>query len=236
MRMPPPQAAGKGPRLSFENCLIRGDGDLIVCHASRAFEADITNVWAALSGSLFNCDGAREESAPPPEQPAQLHFKQVTAYLAGHLARLRAVQNFKGVTPLQIDSANSVFQAAGGKSLFHLEGPDPGEDRIKLLIDWKADNNVYGGFDNLLDNQPLDDKMPASPIGPNEWSKREGESHGRILKMRVLTRLRPELPLTQAVPDDFRLKADVHGQGALTDTLPRPNAESQPRADVKTNE
>ncbi|HMF14861.1 MAG TPA: hypothetical protein VKE94_21245, partial [Gemmataceae bacterium] len=159
--LPAPQSAGKGPRISFENCLVRGDGDLIVCHSSRPLEADITNVWAALSGAFLACETARDENAPRPDadQPTQLRLKQVTAYLMGHLIRLRAAReagtetklSFKSVTPVRIDPANCIFQAASGKSLVHLEGPDPGDDLMKILVQWNpTSSNSYGTFDTML--------------------------------------------------------------------------------------
>jgi hypothetical protein len=232
MRMPPPQPGAKLPRLVFENCLVRGEGDLIAAHAARPFEVELNNVFVALSGAVLSCDGSREEGAAPPDQPILLRLKQTTAYVAGYVVRLHAVRDFNGVTPVQVEAANCLFQAAGGKALMHLEGPDPGE-RIKTLIAWKAENNVYGGFENLLDNQPFDDKMPAAPIGPIEWPKRADESHPKILpKTAVLTYLRTDLTL--AVPEDFRVRGEAQaGQGAVWGDLARPYSEKSPSSESK---
>jgi hypothetical protein len=215
--------------------VVRGDGDLIASHAVRPFEADVHNVWLALSGSILNDDGIRDESTPPPEQAqaVQLRLKQVTAYLAGYLLRLHAAQ-FKNMTPVRVDSANCIFQAAGVKSLVHLEGPDPGADLMKTLILWSAQSNIYGEFQNLQDHQPPDDTMPALPIGKNDWSRRNGETNPRILQMSVLTP-RGDLVITQAIPEQFKLKSDIAaGQGAAIDALPRQGTEAAPRGDGKT--
>jgi hypothetical protein len=246
MRDPPaPQLAGKVPRLAFENCLVRGDGDLIACHVSRPFEADVSNVWAALSGAFLNCDAGRDEAATrsDADQPAQLRLKQVTAYLVGYLVRLRATReagtesklSFKSVTPVRVESANCIFQAAGSKSLVHLEGPDPGDDLMKTLVQWNASSNSYGTFDNMLDNQPLDDSMPHRPVGRIEWSNYKGESNAQIVTMPVLTALRSDVPLTSSLPDNFRLKTEVPpGRGAVLETLPRPNTETGSRSDGRS--
>jgi hypothetical protein len=235
MRDPPtPQAAAKGPRLVFENCLIRGDGDLIASHAARPVTIDANNVWMALAGSLLSCDGARDETAPRPEpdQPTQATLKQVTAYLGGNLLRLRAPRDrdFKSVTPVRVDSANCIFQAApGSKSLLHLEGPDPGQDLMKSLVQWSADFNWYGAFEYLLDNQSNGPAMPAPSIGRSAWSSWAGETNSQIQQMNVLTPQRSE-PLTQALPEHFKLKSEVPaGRGAVLDTLPRPNTDAGPR-------
>jgi serine/threonine protein kinase len=243
MRDPPvPQAALKGTRLVFENCLVRGNGDLIACHASRPFEADLTNVWAAMSGAFLNCDPARDDSAPRPDadQPTQLRLKQVTAYLVGYLVRVRAGRevgtetkvSFKSVTPVRVDSANCIFQSAGGKSLVHLEGPDPGDDLMKTLIQWSAASNSYGTFDTMLDNQPLDDSMPHRPVGRIEWSSYKGESNPQIVQMPVLTAARSDLPLTSLLPESFRIKSDVPpARGAVAEALPRPYSEAGSRSE-----
>jgi serine/threonine protein kinase len=237
MRMDPPlpQAVGKSPRLAFDDCLIRGDGDLIASHATRPFEVDVTNVWMALAGSLLSCDGARDESAPRPEtdQTTRVGLKQVTAYLTGNLVRLRAPRDrdFKSVTPVRVDSANCIFQAAGSKSLLHLEGPDPGQDSMKSLVQWSADSNWYGGFENLLDNQANGPAVPAPPIGRIAWLEWPGEKDPHPSQMNVLTPQRSD-PLTLALPGHFKLKSDVPaGKGAALDALPRPNSDSGPRSE-----
>jgi serine/threonine protein kinase len=235
MRMPTPQPATRGLRIAFENCLIRGEGDLIACHATRPFEVELNNVFAALSGSILTCDGSREEGAPTPEQPIVLRMTQVTAYVAGYALRVHAKSDFNSMPAVQVDSKDCVFQAAGGKSLVHLEGPDPGE-RINALLLWKAENNIYGLFENLMDNQPFDDKMPAPPIGPIEWPKRANESRPRFMKDAVLTLVR-ELPLTQVLPESFRVKTQVQaGQGAVGNTLARPYSATSSQNEGKGTE
>jgi serine/threonine protein kinase len=231
---PTTQATGKGPRLAIENCLIRGDGDLIASHGTRPVMIDVTNVWMALAGSILSCDGARDETAQraDTDQPTQLGLKQVTAYLGGNLLRLRDPRDrdFKSVTPVQVVSANCIFQAGGSnKSLVHLEGPDPGQELLKSLVQWSADSNWYGGFENLLDNQTNGSTMPAPPIGRIAWMEWPGEKDPHPLQMPVLTPQGSD-PLTQALPEHFKLKSDVPaGRGAVLVTLPRPNTDAGPR-------
>jgi hypothetical protein len=234
MRTEPTMQAAKVPCVLFENCMIRGNGDLIASHAVRPFEADMNNVWLALSGSILNNDVTRDENTPPEQmQSAQLRLKQVTAYLAGHLLRLRAAQ-FKNMTPVRVDSASCIFQAAGGKSLVHLEGPNPGEELTKTLLQWSAKDNIYGGFDNLVDNQTFDGLMGAPPVGRKEWSTRPGEQNPRILQMAVLTPS-GDLIITEAMPKQFKVKSDIAaGQGAVLDDLPRQETDAAPRGDGKT--
>jgi serine/threonine protein kinase len=225
MRMGPaaPQTPGKGPWIGFENCLVRGEGDLVISRAGRPFELEATNTWAALAGSLLNCEGAREESPAATEQSIQVRLQQVTAYLLQHLVRIYAAQDLKNAVPVQVESKNCLFQATGGKSLVHLEGPDPGEDRMRSLVQWKPEHNAYG-VESLVDNQPPNDEMPGRPVSAKEWQKLAGELNSRFSpQMPILQLLRTDLPLTQALPQNFRLRSDLpQGFGAVADALPLP--------------
>jgi serine/threonine protein kinase len=234
MRMDNMPQSGKGCRIQFDTCGVRGDGDLITSHAVRPFEAEVNNVWTALSGSLLYSDGVRDENAMPaePVSATQLKLTQVTAYLPGYMLRLRA-DKMKYLTPVSVVSLNSIFQAAGVKSLVHLEGPNPGAEILKSLVQWNAKNNIYGGFEFRLDNQPPSDQMPAPPIGKTEWQRQPDETNPQIIQ----SALTPpgDLTLIRALPDQFRLKENIAaGQGAVLGSLPKPGAESPQRSDGKS--
>src|SRR5262249_10944867 len=104
-------------------------------------------------------------------QATQLRLNHVTAYLGGNLVRLKS-GNLKHVTAVRVDSSYCIFQAAGSKSVVHLDGPNPGSAIMESLVSWNAQNNIYGGFENRLDNQPPDG-MAAPAIGTSEWSRQE---------------------------------------------------------------
>jgi hypothetical protein len=215
--------------------VVRGDGDLIASHGVRPFEVVLNDVWTAISGSLLNGDGARDENAPPTEQtqPTQLRLNHVTAYLAGNLVRLRA-GNLKQVTAVRVEPTDCIFQAAGSKSAVHLEGPNPGSEILDSLVQWNAKNNIYGGFEYRLDNQPPDG-MPAPAIGRTEWLRREASSGSRILQMPVLIP-QGDVVLTQTVPKQFERKSSVvSNQGAAFDNLPKLGMEAPSRSDGKTD-
>src|SRR5437879_13751091 len=90
--------------------------------------------------------------------------------------------------------------------------PDPGEERVKTLFAWRPEHNLYGGYEKLLDNQPLDEKMPGPGIGWDGWGNKERDVNSRSVITRpptvVLQYLRSELPLAQALPLHFRLHTD----------------------------
>jgi serine/threonine protein kinase len=220
MRMDNAPQSSKVPHIAFENCVVRGEGDLIESHAVRPFELEVNNVWTALSGSLLNSDGVRDENAPPPEQAqaVTVKFRQVTGYVASNLVRMRS-GSLKHMTPIIVETDRCIFQSAGAKSLVHLEGPNPGSALIRSLVQWNAQNNVYGGFDFFQDHQPPGDATPAPPIGLQQW--RSVEMTSRIDQMAVLIPS-GDVALLQAVPSKFNLKSIIAGgQGAVMDTLPK---------------
>jgi serine/threonine protein kinase len=220
--------AGKAPQLTLENSLVHGQGDLIVSHTGRPFDLVAKNVWIALTGSFLNCDPPRDEGTPGPDQLIHLRLNQVTAASMQYLVWLRAAQDFKAATRVEVSATNCFFQATTSKSLLHLEGPDPGEDRIKELITWKPDQNSYSGFDNFLDNQPPPDKMPASPITRRDWPGLPGEVNSSFPpKPPAMELVRPELPLSQVLPEHFKLRANLPaGCGAVVEAIPRPGAQA----------
>jgi hypothetical protein len=239
MRMDQP-TPGKAPFLTLENCLVRGQGDLVVSHTGRPFDLVATNVWLALDGSLLNCDLPREESTPGPDLPIHVRLNQVTVAAMQYLVWLRAAQDFKAATRVEVSATNCFFQATGGKSLLHLEGPDPGEDRIKELIAWRPDQNYYSGIDNLLDNQPPVDKMAASPITRLQWPGLPGEEKSLFAfppKPPAVEFVRPELPLSQVLPEHFKFRLSVPaGRGAVVEAIPRPAPQSTAQAPAKPSE
>jgi hypothetical protein len=172
-----------------------------------------------------------------PEQPIHLRLNQVTVYSMQYLVWLRAVQDFKAVTRVDVSATKCLFQTASGKSLLHLEGPDPGEDRVKALVVWNPDQNCYSAIDNLLDNQPPEDKMPASPIGRRDWPRLPGELGSLFPPKPALELLRAELPLTQLLPEHLKIKAIIPpGWGAAVDAIPRAASESNAQAPGKASE
>jgi serine/threonine protein kinase len=235
------QMTGKIPQLMFENCLLRGQGDWIVSHTGKPFDMTANNVWVALTGSVLSCDAPRDENTPGPDQPIHMRLNQVTAAAMQYLVWLRATQDFKAATRVEASATNCIFQATNGKSLLHLEGPpDPGEDRIKELIAWKPNQNSYSGFDNLLDNQPPMDKMPASPITRREWPDWPGEVDSKFNfppKPPAMELVRPELPLALVLPEHFKLRTSVPaGRGAVVEAIPRPASPSTASTPAKSTE
>jgi serine/threonine protein kinase len=163
-----PGASGT-PKAVFDGCFIRGDGDLVLARASRRFDVDVRQSLVALTGSLLNVDLGAREAAPDDKQQENLRLERVTAYLGGHLARLKAA-NLKSLAPIHCSPVKSLLVSAGDrKALLHVEaGPAKAPEAARALLPWKGEGNNYANFSPMLDQQPGDNEG-AFPAASDEW-------------------------------------------------------------------
>ncbi len=177
-----PGAAGS-PKVSFENCFIRGDGDLVLARASRPFDVDVRQSLVALTGSLLNVDlGAREAVAAQGHEA--LRLDRVTAYLGGHLTRLKAAK-LTSLMPVQCNPVRSLLVSAGErKALLHVEaGPSKAPEAARSLLPWKGDGNNYANFAPMLDQQPGETEG-AFPAATDDWKSADTGSKSDEVKFK----------------------------------------------------
>jgi hypothetical protein len=218
----PARPAGQHLSVALKNCVIRGDGDLLRCTSARPFDLEAEGTLAALTGSFLNVEGGGEDTATPPVgSVASLKLSRVTAYLGGHLVRMRASREMKGQVPVHVKPATDcLFVAAGGRALVHLDGPDTSEDRMKLLLAWEGHHNLYSRFNDMLDQQPRDAMdMRPPPYDKDKWKGFTGED-ARFTGVALADPPAPEESLVRLTPARFRVKADLDPQGYGADIDP----------------
>ena len=112
------------PKAVFDSCFVRGDGDLVAARASRPFEVDVKDSLVAVKGSLLTVDGGKQDLRLAAGKEIPVRLDRVTAYLGGHLARLKAV-NMTSLMPVHCNPVKSLLVSAGDrKALLHVEaGP-----------------------------------------------------------------------------------------------------------------
>ncbi|HEY1860257.1 MAG TPA: hypothetical protein VGG61_07880, partial [Gemmataceae bacterium] len=224
----PERSVGTVPRVKFEHCFVRGDGDLVWVRASRPFDIECSSSLVALNGSLLNVEAGRDDApAPSAGQTATVKLSRLTAYLGGYLVRLKAGRDLKSLIAIHCKGvADCLFVAANKKTtLIHLDGPNSTEDRMKSLVQWDGGNhNAYSDFDNLLDQQPDDPSfMPDAPYGQDKWKTFTGETDGKFGSVKFADA--PAVDnLAQTKPLSFKLRdPDSQTPGVeRIDELPRP--------------
>jgi hypothetical protein len=156
------QAMGRtGPRVVFENCLVRGRGTGVSVPVSRAFELDLTNCVTALDGPVLSVKGAGRDLAGAARSVVRL--AKVTALLGGPLVELHAARNAEtrspGLVPLELDFTQCLFAAVPGavKPLLDLDGIDPMDaDRV---VEWSRD-----GPNRAMPNRYVNFASDAVPV------------------------------------------------------------------------
>src|SRR5262249_9747439 len=104
------------PRLRFESCFIRGEGELVTVRASQAFTLEVEDTLAVLDGSLVIINGSNNRE-PPANPPVQITFNKVTTYLSEPLLTLKGGDTKAGLVPTHVDVvANCVFASGRDKT------------------------------------------------------------------------------------------------------------------------
>jgi len=152
------------------------------------------------------------------------------------VVRLQPQGDFNSVAPMRIEVANCLFQSAAGKSLIHFAGPDPGEERMKALIDWKGVQHVYSAMGKFMDNEPPPGSPAMPSIGSTDWPKVASEDDPLYKKEPVLEWAGAAVPLTQVIPSVHFNKLKPSMAGAALDLIPPPTSASAPRASGKSEE
>jgi hypothetical protein len=208
------------PFVRLENCVVRGQGDLLWDRAGRTFDLEVRNTLAVLAGHFLNLEVTTET---PTLLSATL--ANVTAYQTGHLIRLSCGKDVTSLPPLRCTTSSCLFVSAAGHSLIHLEGIDTSEDRLKEKLQWTSDDNgnVYAGFnDGVLDQRPHGEGMPQPAIMSDKWKSFAGEMAVKVQRaVKFAAAPAPGSSFTRVAPSHFKT-TELTGYGADVATLPKP--------------
>jgi serine/threonine protein kinase len=195
-----PPAVGK---LSFENCFVRGEGDLVWSRTARPFELRASNSAAALTGCLLQFDVA--DAAPGGS--VNVDLTKVTTYLGGHLVRFNAgaAKDLKDLAPVHLHPDGCLFLSApGGKSLVHLDGPETEKDKLKERLVWQSGVNGYGAFDRMFfDQQTPDGGSVMQAMDADAWKRFAGEDQSKF-GLKLASGPAADAAYPRLTPDLFR--------------------------------
>jgi serine/threonine protein kinase len=203
--LPETRKPGQGPRLTLENCFVRGQGSLVCAHGGQFAELKIHKSLIALTGSLLSVESDKELLAP--EGEFTLRLNRCTTYLGEHLIRLRSAKDLKSVAKVRCEPEDCLFLPAGNRALIlvHLEGPESQMSDLPNKLSWGyGGKNAYGSFATMLEQQSLGVmlQMPQK-MEPEKWiTMVSGETESAYS---VKLPAPPAVDtLTQQVPSAFR--------------------------------
>ncbi|MBM4070223.1 MAG: serine/threonine protein kinase [Planctomycetes bacterium] len=212
------------PELRFQDCFIRGDGDLVKILVSRPLELSVDNSILTLTGSLAAIAGNPKETTL--ESPASIKLNRVSAFLAKSLVQLRALASGKGIAPTRLDARDCLFVAMNGKPLIYLDRLDVEDSRLRDAFNWTGSHNAFSGFRYFLDQQRPEEVIPLPPLRYDEkaWRMHTMEADSKFLQARF--DFSASRPMSQSVLDDCRPKTEwrteLQNYGANLDSIPLP--------------
>jgi hypothetical protein len=214
MMVKPPATS---PQLSLENCIVRGEGDLLLGRNGGPFKIDARNVLVALAGSFVQIHV--DSGPPPPDSVSSVRLDRVTAYLGGQLLRLHAGKDLGALAPLTIAPTECLFHAANGRALVQLDGAQARDRTLREKLLWTPGSNVYGNFTDMLTQQSQGAEMAPPPLTQQDWRALTGEMEARFLAVKFAGPLPDDGgSWSRVLPSAFRSN-DLSGLGADLDKL-----------------
>jgi serine/threonine protein kinase len=218
-----PEPTRAAPEIRFQNCLVRGQGDLVAVLPSRPLDLDVTNAVVALDGCLLAVNGTVKDPPDSATSNQVVRLTNVTTYLTESLLWLRAKSGGKGLIGTSVKRAvDCLFVGAGGKPFIQLDGLDS-QGQMKRLIEWEeGKHNAYMKYEKMIDN------TEHSSYDAELWQKSDNikdQDPRFFAKAKKI-----EKPLSEVTPADFRemksddSRVDLQRYGPELDKLPQPTA------------
>ncbi|MFO0935036.1 MAG: serine/threonine-protein kinase [Gemmataceae bacterium] len=229
--------AGSGPRLKWEDCLIRGTGRGLWIAAARPFHFEANHCVVSLNGNFLSID-------PPVRMlpfaaRGHLQLNRSTIAVSGSFIAAKGGRVNKGrplVLPLEVDASSCIFASIGSPRTFvQIEDGDSTEPSERFL-NWQFElPNKYVNYDQsstMFEVKPIDTSAGSMShvLDADDWLRVMTKEPGR-----ALSRIRfAHFPLSgrdaiDVVPADFVVQTRRNDMftpsgpiGADTQLLPKP--------------
>jgi hypothetical protein len=203
----------KSPRSAaeviFENCFIRGEGDVVVNPAGRPLDLKLDNVLAGLTGSLVNLQAGTKEAMP--DKPVRLSLLRSSLFTSEPLIVARQGKNRypKGLPKVFVERINNcLFTGLEDKPFILTEYADLSDGTLRNHLDWKGANNAYVGFERMLE-----DNVSMFRLNRRTW---EEAFYSNAAPLKFVGASFPMLQASRQLwliaPDDFKAKTESSQQ------------------------
>jgi hypothetical protein len=136
MKMPAPSTA----RVEFQECFIRGKGDLVSLRGARLLYVDMKSSMVALDGSLLDIESGNKTM--PMNQGVRWKMERSSIFTTESIFALHS-RTAKGLTETQAEIDGCLIASLVQKQpLVYLE-----IDPLDKFVKWKGEQNYYANFD-----------------------------------------------------------------------------------------
>lgn len=164
--MPKPvSAARKKTTVEFQNCMIRGEADLVSLSPTGDIAISVENSAVSLKHNLLHVREVEMTVTSSPE--ISLSIEDVSTLLGGSLLRMSGPVSID--TPrFSIHAADSIFSSAVDVPLVHIEAEVPSEEAQRML-EWSGVGNFFDRIEIFWTMEESDEVL-----GFDEWRQHWG--------------------------------------------------------------
>ncbi len=127
--------------VSFKNCLIRGDGDILALRAPQACTVRFENTKVALNGSVVHFQGSSRDGLR--EGDVKVMADKSTFFLRKPFLTMHVQGNLAGLAPWTVDAKNTLFALMDDVPLLLAEGDGATKETAPASVKWIGEKNRY---------------------------------------------------------------------------------------------
>src|SRR5262249_17954020 len=128
------------PVVQLQDCLVRGEGQLVTVERSRPGRVRLENSLLVLTGLALSIQGTEKEPKDSPEAGGfAFELSRVSTFLTDSLVRLGGSKHPKGLVFTTVDPVeNCLFVALEGKPLITFEPADGSDQKLMDVLSWRG--------------------------------------------------------------------------------------------------
>ncbi len=132
-------------RVSFDECLVRGRGDLVLLRGCRRLQVDVKNSLIALDGSLLDIESANKQM--PMDEGVRWKMSKTSVFVTESLFAMRSKSAGKGLSESQVDADNCLLVSIASEQQPIVLLATERTINLEKLLKWRGDKNYFANFD-----------------------------------------------------------------------------------------
>ena len=214
---------GGEARLRFKNGLLRASGDLVDVAPGRRLDLDIDNAVIATGGTLVHGHGLPVGRTA---EPLKVVLRQVTARLAGGLARLQSTPTEPELPVADVLARDTILATNDPESpLFRVDGQGNLDD-LRGLIHWEGRSVAYHQINTYRRDQSAQPGAVPTLFNRESWDIAVGPLEESAIHddLKFQSEWGPDRRPWTLRPADVRLRPDspAANLGAELSQIPSP--------------